>query len=138
MLYAVGGNTEVSKIAGINVNGIKISAFMIASILAGFAGILLAAQVNSCSPLAGNGWELQAIASSAIGGVSMKGGKGTTVGTFIGVILLAIIANGLVLLGIDPTAQTIVIGVIMISAVVMDSLSSNRRLVSNDRIETSH
>jgi ribose transport system permease protein len=127
-LYAVGDNTYVARIAGIDSERIKRSVYMICGVLAGLSGILLSAQLNNGTPTIGNGWELQVIAATAVGGISLNGGSGTILGTAIGVIILSTLNNSLVLLGIDTQVQTILTGVVMIAAVTFDTMKRSRKL----------
>jgi ribose transport system permease protein len=91
--------------------------------MAGFAGILLAARFGTASVSAGVGVELQVISAVVIGGASLAGGEGTVIGSLLGVMLMALISNGLNLLGVNPYWQTIIIGAVLIIAVAADSLS---------------
>ena len=127
-IYAVGDNKEVAKLAGINVERVKTVTFVITSILSAFAGILVSAQLNTGAPQTGAGWEMQIIAGTAVGGISMLGGAGTMFGTIIGVFVLAVLTNGLILLGIDPQVQTITTGSVMVLAVLLDMVRRNRKL----------
>ena len=127
-LYAVGDNTYVARIAGIGSASIVRSVYVICSVLAGLSGILLSFQLNNGTPTIGNGWELQVIAATAVGGISLNGGSGTILGTAIGVVILSTLNNSLVLLSIDTQVQTIMIGVVMIAAVTFDTMKRNRKL----------
>ncbi len=119
-LYATGGNIEVARLAGINTFWIKMSAFITCSILAGLAGILLMAQLKSGDTTIGEGWELNVIAGVVVGGVSLLGGAGSMLGTLIGVTILFVVANGLVVINLNPHWQTVAIGLVMILAVMVD------------------
>jgi ribose/xylose/arabinose/galactoside ABC-type transport system permease subunit len=119
-LRAVGGNTNAAKASGIHVNNVKIAAFAITGVLAAFAGILNMAFITNVRADSGAGLELITIASVIIGGTSISGGEGTILGTIIGVLIIGTLRNGLVLLGVSPFWQTLVIGVVIIGAVAMD------------------
>jgi len=119
-VYAVGGNEKATFLSGINTQKIKIIVFMIAGLLAGFSGALLASRVNAGSPIAGRGYELDAIAAAVIGGISISGGVGKIYGTLVGALLLTVITNGLDMLGVSSYYQDIISGVIIIAAVYMD------------------
>ena len=119
-LYAVGGNPTAAEISGINVKRYKVSVFVVAGLLAGFCGVLLASRTITGSPTAGESYELDAIAAVVIGGVSMTGGRGKALGVIIGALMIAVIANGLDILGIDANFQKVVKGLIIVLAVLLD------------------
>ena len=100
--------------------------YIIAGVFAGLAGIFYSATYTSVLPGSGSGMEMNAIAAVVIGGVSMAGGKGTLVGTFIGVLIYQFLRNALNLLGINPFWQGFVTGIVIIVAVLTESLSSHR------------
>ncbi|QKD79213.1 ABC transporter permease [Actinomyces marmotae] len=119
-VYAVGGNPVAAEVSGVSVKRSKISVFVIAGILAGFCGVLLASRTITGSPTAGESYELDAIAAVVIGGVSMTGGRGRAAGVVIGALMIAVIANGLDILGIDSNFQKVVKGLIIVFAVLLD------------------
>ncbi|WP_366181107.1 ABC transporter permease [Actinomyces timonensis] len=119
-VYAVGGNPVAAEVSGVSVRRSKISVFVIAGILAGFCGVLLASRTITGSPTAGESYELDAIAAVVIGGVSMTGGRGRAAGVVIGALMIAVIANGLDILGIDSNFQKVVKGLIIVFAVLLD------------------
>jgi ribose/xylose/arabinose/galactoside ABC-type transport system permease subunit len=127
-LYAVGGNEEAAKVSGINVKAMKMSAFMIAGLLSGVAGMLLTSRAISGSPQTGEGYELDAIAAVVIGGFSLSGGSGKWYGIIIGALILSVLGNGLDILGIKSFYQLILKGTIVILAVYLDVRS--RRKIS--------
>jgi len=127
-VYAVGDNKDVARLAGINVRWVKISAFVFASVLSALSGILLAAQLHSGTHTIGEGWELNVIAATAVGGISLTGGAGSMGGTVIGVFILAILTNSLILLGIDTQIQTILTGMVMVGAVILDIIKRSRKV----------
>jgi ribose transport system permease protein len=129
-IYATGNNKEVAKLAGINITFVKLSAFILSSVLAALAGILLAAQLQTGSPTIGMGFELQVVAATAIGGISLVGGAGTMIGTLIGILIMAVLNNGLVLLGINTFIQSAVQGLVMILAVLVDILRRSKKVRS--------
>lgn len=122
-LYAVGGNETAAKAAGINTFRIKLLAYVISGLFAAVVGITLASRVNAASPVAGDGYELDAIAAAVIGGTSMSGGVGTITGTIVGAFIIGIISNGLDLMNVSAYYQLIVKGVIIIVAVLLDRKS---------------
>ncbi|SDM86119.1 inositol transport system permease protein [Daejeonella rubra] len=122
-IYAVGGNEQAARASGINIDRVKLAVYSISGLLAGLAGILLASRINTGQPNAGAGFELDAIAAVVIGGTSTSGGRGSMAGTLIGVLLIGVINNGLDLLNVTSYYQQVVMGIIIIGAVVLDSLN---------------
>ncbi|MAI57512.1 MAG: sugar ABC transporter permease [Rhodobacteraceae bacterium] len=117
-VYQVGGNEEAARLAGINVASVKILTYAISGFLSAFAGLLLVARMQSGEAVrTGVGWELDAIAAAAIGGVSLMGGIGTVIGTLCGTLIIGMMANAFNLLGVNPYWQRIVIGVVLTMAV---------------------
>ncbi|OGO81926.1 MAG: ribose ABC transporter permease [Clostridiales bacterium GWC2_40_7] len=121
-IYAIGGNTEATRLSGINVDLVRIASFGISGFLAGLGGIVLASRVASGQPTACVGWELDGIAAVIIGGTSLYGGRGGIFKTLIGVFFLGVIRNGLNLLEVSPFYQSIFIGVLIVAAVILDSV----------------
>jgi ribose transport system permease protein len=124
--YAIGGNEEAALLSGINVKLYKTMVYGIAGLLSGLAAILLTARLNSAQPIAGMAYELDAIAATVIGGTSLLGGEGAVVGTLIGALIMAVLRNGLNLLGVSSFIQQIVIGTVIIVAVVIDMALKRR------------
>ena len=122
-IYAIGGNEQAARASGINIDRVKLSVYSISGLLAGLAGILLASRITTGQPNAGAGFELDAIAAVVIGGTSTAGGRGTMTGTLIGVLLIGVINNGLDLLNVTSYYQQVVMGIIIIGAVIIDSLN---------------
>lgn len=120
-VYFVGGNEESSRLCGINVFAIRVISHTLCSILAGIAAIVLTFRVASAMPGAGEGYEMDAIAASVIGGCSLNGGVSNMWGTLIGALILGIISNGMNLLGITTYPQMIIKGVIIFAAVLLDT-----------------
>lgn len=121
-IYAVGGNTSAARLSGINVSKTLVIVYSLSGLMAGLAALMLAGRTNSGFPIAGAGYELDAIAAVIIGGASFSGGSGTIVGTAIGVLLIAVLRNGLVLLNVPTEWQTVAIGLVIIGAVSIDVL----------------
>jgi ribose transport system permease protein len=119
-IYSVGGNIEASRLSGINVKRVLNFVYIMSGIMSAFAGIILIGRVNTAFPLAGETYSMDAIAACVIGGASFNGGKGTIWGTLIGALLIAIIRNGLNLLGAQSDAQMMVIGAVVVIAVLID------------------
>jgi ribose transport system permease protein len=120
--YAIGGNEETVKLSGINSNFYKTMVYVISGATAGIAALILTSRLNSAGPTAGLTYELTVIASVVIGGTSLSGGRGTVWGSLIGALLIAVINNGMNLLGISPYFQELARGVIIILAVYIDRL----------------
>lgn len=119
-LIATGGNKEAAVYSGIKVNRIKTIAFIVCAIFAGLAGIMASARIGQALASNGSGMEGDAIAACVLGGVSFTGGRGTISGTLIGALTLALLTNGMYLLGINYYVQLVVQGVLIILAVVLD------------------
>nr|WP_262397603.1 ABC transporter permease [Zongyangia hominis] len=126
-LYAVGGNEEAAKFSGISIKKVKITVYTLSGIFASLSGIVLAARMYSGQPSAGNGFELDAIAASVLGGVSFLGGVGKLGGTIIGVLVIGILSNGLNLMNVNSFWQYIVKGLIILAAVYLDIVKKSRQ-----------
>jgi ribose/xylose/arabinose/galactoside ABC-type transport system permease subunit len=121
-VYALGGNEEAARLAGINVAQVKTLAYVISGVCAGVAGLLLMARFSSGSPQTGLGYELQAIAAVVVGGTSLVGGRGTIAGTFAGALLIGALYNAMNLLHIESYTQEIVLGAVILAAVTIDEV----------------
>lgn len=126
-LFAIGGNREAAMLSGIKTKRNYILTYVISALLAGFAGVLTASWMSTGQPTAGNGYELDAIAASVIGGASLSGGKGSVVGTFGGVFLLQIITNIFNLVGLPSYYQRIAKGVIIILALLLNTFVATNK-----------
>ena len=122
-IYAVGSNKEAAAISGINVKKTITSVYAIMGMLAGLAGVLSVSIYASAQPNMQYGKEMDVIAACVIGGVSMSGGRGTVIGTFLGALIIAIIAKALPLVGISSIAQNFVKGVIILAVVVLNVIT---------------
>jgi len=118
--YAIGGNEEAALLSGVNVKLYKAAVYGISGMLSGVAAVILTARLNSAQPIAGMMYELDAIAATVIGGTSLLGGEGTVVGTLIGALIMAVLRNGLNILGVSSFVQQVVIGSVIIAAVLID------------------
>lgn len=127
-VYAVGGNEEAARLAGIDVVKIRIFVYIVSGVLTAIAGVLQTARVSVGQCTLGEGLQMQAIAAAVIGGTSMSGGQGNCLKTFLGVLIMAIISNGLNLLRVSSYTQTVVSGVIIIVAVAIDVLGKKRNV----------
>ena len=125
-IFAVGGNAKAAVISGINVKSVRIFVFALTGAMAGITGLLQSAQLSSGNPSIGVGLEFDAISAVIIGGTSLMGGKGSVFGTLLGVLLIAVLSNGMVLLGVNPYAQDVVRGGIVLGAVLISVLRRNR------------
>lgn len=119
-VYAIGGNIKAARLSGIKVENMLIYVYMISGFLSALAGIILTSRIDSAVPTAGQSFELNAIAAVVIGGASLQGGRGRVVGTFFGILIIAVIANGLNIIGTSAYLQQIMTGIIIISAVIFD------------------
>lgn len=119
-IYGIGGNDQAAELSGVNVKKVTMFAFCSMSVLAALAGILYTSRLQSATPTAGNAFEMDAIASSYIGGVAVSGGVGRVTNTIIGTLVIVSLTNGMNLMGIDTFLQYIVKGVIFILAVAFD------------------
>ena len=126
--YYIGGNQNAALLSGIKVDRMLIINYILTAVLAAFAGIVFTARMGSASTQAGTGWELRVITAVILGGASLRGGAGTVLGAFLGVFLMALISNALTLLGVDVYWQQFVVGVVLITAVVIDTLGRSRTL----------
>jgi inositol transport system permease protein len=125
-IYAVGGNREAARLSGLNTNLLILSVYVIVGFLAGLAGFVLAARLNSAEAVAGTGYELTVIAAVVIGGTSLFGGEGNVVGTVIGSLLISTLTFGLTQLNVQSYTQQIIIGAILVFAVWFDRVTKAR------------
>ena len=119
-IYAVGGNENAARAAGVPVERVKLFAYGLCGLLTGLAGVVLAARITTGQPNAGQAYELDAIAAVVIGGTSLAGGVGTITGSLLGVLLIGVINNGLDLMGVSSYYQAVIKGVIIVGAVWLD------------------
>ena len=121
-VYAVGGNMEAARLAGINVKRVLLTVYMLGGAAAGVAGVIFSARVLSAQPTAGTGYELDAIAAVVLGGTALAGGRGRILGTLVGAIIIGVLSNGLVLMNVPFFYQLIIKGLVIIIAIALDSL----------------
>lgn len=127
-VFAVGGSAKAARVSGISINSVKIWALVLMGALAAFAGILsLAFLPSGQAGRTGLGLELDVIAATIVGGASLSGGEGTILGTILGVLIIGVMRNGLVLMGVNPFVQELMIGLVIIIAVGIDKWSTRRR-----------
>ncbi|EIM77470.1 ABC transporter permease (plasmid) [Nitratireductor rhodophyticola] len=124
--FALGSNEESVRLSGVNTDAWKMAVYALAGGICGIAGLLIASRLNSAQPALGLGYELEAIAAVVIGGTSLAGGRGTILGTLIGALIMAVLANGLRILSVAQEWQTVVTGAIIILAVYADMMRKRR------------
>jgi ribose transport system permease protein len=122
--YGVGSNGDAARLSGINVDRVRILAYVTSGLLASLAGILLAGQTTSVAPDLGTGYEVQAIAAAVIGGAALSGGRGRVTGAVIGALVLTVANNVINLGGVSADWQPVVLGSILLLAVILDRLST--------------
>lgn len=132
-IFAVGDSEQCAHQSGINVTRVRTGIFVLTGLLAGFGGVLLASKTNSISPIAGKGYEFDAIAAAVVGGTSFDGGTGGVTGTILGALLIASMKNGLMLLGLSAFWQQTLIGMFILLIIVMDVVSIKRKKVKTQR-----
>ncbi len=121
-IYAVGGNEVAAKLSGVNVKKVKLLVYTIAGGLSAVGGLIVTSRLNSATPVAGEGFELDSIAAVVIGGTSLSGGRGSVFGTVLGALIIGVLNSGLVIMGVDPFWQTVIKGLVILLAVVVDRL----------------
>jgi len=121
-VYAIGSNFEAARLSGVNTKKVQMWVYIFSGLLAAFAGLIMAARIITAQPAAGDGYELDAVASSVIGGASTMGGEGTIAGTFIGAFVIGVLRNGLNLVSVSPYIQKIVIGIVIVASVFLDKI----------------
>ena len=126
-VVAVGGNEHAARLSGISVNWIKLSVYVLAGALVGVAALVQDARVWSADPLAGNMLELDAISAVLIGGTTFDGGKGTMIGTFVGVLIIQTMSNILNLLGVSVYSQMFAKGIIIAVAVLVSNIEAHSK-----------
>ena len=124
-VYAVGGNERAALLTGLPVDRIKLGVYTLGGLLAGAAGLIVTARLDSAQPNAGLGYELDSIAAVVIGGTSLSGGRGGVVGTVLGCLIIGVLNNGLFLLDVSPFWQQVVKGLVIIAAVAADRRNLN-------------
>lgn len=125
-ITAIGSNRSAAVARGVPADRVKIGLFVVTSVLAGLAGTISALRISAASPVAGNGYELEVIAMVVVGGTALTGGRGTIVGTLIGIFLLRSIRNGIVLIGVPGLAYNIFVGALILGMLVLHTLVQKR------------
>jgi len=126
-LYAVGGNERAAVLTGLRVRRVKVWIYTLGGGLAGVAGLLVTARLDSAQPNAGLGYELDSIAAVVIGGTSLAGGRGSVMGTVLGCLIIGVLNNGLFLLNVSPFWQQVIKGLVILAAVAIDRINAGRR-----------
>lgn len=119
-LYATGSNAKCANLVGVNTTKIKIIVYAISGFMSALAGLIMISRVDSAQPILGEGYELDAIAAVALGGTSMSGGRGKITGTFAGVLIIAVLNNGLNILGVSTYYQEVIKAIVILIAVLSD------------------
>jgi ribose transport system permease protein len=125
-IYGLGSNETAVRLSGVSVDRVKIFTYAVCGLLAGIAGVVLTARLNSAQPAAGGSYELDAIAAAVIGGTSLSGGEGTILGTIIGALIMGVLKNGLNLMNVSQFWQQVAMGVVVIGAVYLDIVRRRR------------
>lgn len=118
--YAIGSNEEATRLSGVDVRTWKLAIYTFSGVFVGLAGVLAASRLNSAQPTGGQGLELEAIAAVVIGGTSLSGGRGTIVGTTIGILIMSVLTNGLRIIQVPQEWQSIAVGIVILVAVYID------------------
>jgi putative multiple sugar transport system permease protein len=125
-IYALGGNEKAAKLSGINTERLVFLTFVNMGVLAALAGMIVAARLNSSTPKAGGGFELDVIAAVFIGGASMSGGVGKIIGVVVGALIMGVMNNGMSILGIGIDYQQVIKGLVLLAAVIFDVYNKNK------------
>lgn len=129
-IYAIGGNMEASRLAGIRVRVIQFTVYTVCGTLAGLGGVVMASQLKSGAPTYGLAYELHVIAAVVVGGTSLSGGEGRILGTLIGALVIGVIQNGMNLTNVESYTQKVVLGLVILAAVLLDQLKHRGRGLS--------
>lgn len=123
-VYAVGGNETASRLSGINVKKVTIWVYMISGMTAALVGLIVTSELVAAHPATGTSYEMNAIAAAVLGGTSLAGGRGTIGGTIVGACIIGILNDGMVMMGVSEFWQTVIKGVVIIAAVVLDQIQA--------------
>ncbi len=133
-IYAIGGNEVAARLAGINLTRVRVLMYVLSGAIAGLAGVLLTARTTSGNPINGVGLELQAITAVFLGGAATSGGRGTIFGTFLAVIMVGVLNNGMNLLGFNTFIQRVALGLLLIAAVAISQWRQARAEQARTRV----
>lgn len=125
-LYAMGGNPEAARLAGVDIKKYRVAVFTITGILAGMAGVIMAARTGSAQPSAGSSYPFDCMTAVVLGGVSFAGGSGSMLGAMMGVIIIGVLNNGMQLIGLDSNMISCVKGIVLLIAIGIDSVQHVR------------
>jgi ribose transport system permease protein len=126
-IYAVGGNERAARLSGLNINGIKLREYTIAGALSAVGGLIVTSKLDSATPIAGDGYELDSIAAVVIGGTSLSGGRGSVLGTVVGTLIIGVLNSGLIILRVPPFWQKVIKGGVILLAVAIDKLNAKEQ-----------
>jgi len=126
-LYSSGGNERAAELSGVPVKRVKVMVYVLSGVCAAVAGLVLSSQLTSAGPTAGTTYELTAIAAVVIGGAALTGGRGTVIGTMLGAFVIGFLSDGLVIIGVSAYWQTVFTGVVIVTAVLSNSIKYGRR-----------
>jgi ribose transport system permease protein len=127
-IYAIGGNKEMARLAGVNVRGVELGAYILSGLTAALAGLILTGRLASAQPNVGAELNLESIAACVLGGTSLFGGTGNVLKTIVGALIMGTLANGMNLMGIPSYPQLVIKGLVFIAAVALDILSSRKKI----------
>src|SRR3954451_20745222 len=125
-VYAIGGNLSAAQLSGVKVKSVNFWIFVNMGLLSGIAGVIYSSRSNGAQPAAGNMFELDAIAAAFIGGAAVTGGVGTVVGAMVGGLIMAVMSNGMQLMGVDQSIQSVIKGLVLLLAVAFDVYNKRR------------
>jgi simple sugar transport system permease protein len=125
-IQAAGGNSVAARARGVNVNGVKVGLFVLSAVMSAFAGVISSIRTSAANPNSGTGYELEVIAMVVIGGTALTGGRGTILGTVLGILILRVMRNGIVLVGVPGLAYNIFIGAIILGMMALHSWLERR------------
>jgi len=126
-IYAVGGNIEAARLSGVNVDRVRIFCYATSGFLAALTGVTLASRLGQGTPVVGSAYELWGIAAAVIGGTSLMGGEGTVLGAILGSAIVGVMQNGMVLTNVSSYLQDVILGIVLVVAVVYDTLRRSGR-----------
>ena len=127
MIYALGGNKEAARLAGINVDKLTVMVYAFAGFAASIAALIMVARTNASQPGAGSSYPFDCMTAACLGGISIAGGEGKISGAVIGVIIIGVLDNGLVLMGVNSNFQSVVKGIILLLAVAIDCYEAKNK-----------
>jgi simple sugar transport system permease protein len=125
-IQATGGNAVAARARGVNVNAVKVWLFVLSAVMSAFAGVISSIRTSAANPNSGTGYELEVIAMVVIGGTALTGGRGTIIGTVLGILILRVMRNGIVLIGVPGLAYNIFIGAIILGMMALHSWLERR------------